>query len=172
MINDKGTAANNCDDIESVTRCSWNNGLCCVKHFPRYWAFVRGIHRFPINSPHKGQWRGALIFSLICAWTNDWVNHRDASDLRRHRAHYDVTVISYSIPATVCVFDQQFVFAIGSHRSSVPAVIRLGLPLLRLFWRQDCCFQFTDSIYGNNNHGVTRCRYHSGVWQQHIKRSF
>ena len=35
------------------------------KHFPRYWPFVRGIHRSPVNSPHKGQWRGALIFSLI-----------------------------------------------------------------------------------------------------------
>ena len=31
-------------------------------HFPRYWPFVRRIHRSPVNSPHKGQWRGALIF--------------------------------------------------------------------------------------------------------------
>ena len=37
------------------------------KHFPRYWPFVRGIHRSPVNSPHKGQWRGALMFTLICA---------------------------------------------------------------------------------------------------------
>ena len=36
------------------------------KHFPHYWPFVRGIHRSPANSPHKGQWRGALMFSLIC----------------------------------------------------------------------------------------------------------
>ena len=36
------------------------------KHFPRYWPFLRGIHRWPVNSPHKGQWRGALMFSLIC----------------------------------------------------------------------------------------------------------
>ena len=42
------------------------------KHFPRYWPFVRGIHRSPVNSPHKGQWRGALMFSLICARINDW----------------------------------------------------------------------------------------------------
>ena len=62
------------------------------KHFPRYWPFVRGIHRSPVNSPHKGQWRGALVFSLIFAWTNRWVNHRDAGDLRRHQAHYDVSV--------------------------------------------------------------------------------
>ena len=25
------------------------------KHFPRNWPFVRGIHRAPVNSPHKGQ---------------------------------------------------------------------------------------------------------------------
>ena len=37
------------------------------KHFPRYCPFVRGIHRWPVNSPHKAQWRGALMFSLICA---------------------------------------------------------------------------------------------------------
>ena len=41
------------------------------EHFPRNWSFVRGIHRSPLNSPHKGQWRGALMFSLICAWIND-----------------------------------------------------------------------------------------------------
>ena len=63
------------------------------KHFPRYWAFVRGIQRFPVNSPHKGQWRGALMFPLICTWTNGWANSRDASDLRRHRAHYDIIVM-------------------------------------------------------------------------------
>ena len=46
-----------------------------------------------VNSPHTDQWRGALMFSLICAWTNGWVNNQDADDLRRHRAHYDVTVM-------------------------------------------------------------------------------
>ena len=63
------------------------------KHFPRYWPFVQGIHRSPVNSPHKGQWRGALMFSLICVWINEWVNNREAGDLRRYRAHYDVTLM-------------------------------------------------------------------------------
>ena len=63
------------------------------KYFPLYWPSVRGIHRWSVNFPHKGQWRGALTFSLICAWAKDRVNHRDVSDLIRHRAHYDVTVI-------------------------------------------------------------------------------
>ena len=56
-------------------------------------AFVRGIPRSPVNSHHKGQWRGALIFSLICAWINGWVNNGEAGDLRPHRAHYDVIVM-------------------------------------------------------------------------------
>ena len=64
------------------------------KHFPRYWPFVRGIHRSPVNSPHKGQWRGALMFSLICAWINDWVNNGMAGNLRSHRAHCDVSVMT------------------------------------------------------------------------------
>ena len=63
------------------------------KHFPRYWLFGWGIHRSPVNSPHKGQWRGALMFSLICAWINAWVNNREAGDLKRHRCHYGVIVM-------------------------------------------------------------------------------
>ena len=64
------------------------------KHFPRNWPFVRGIHRSPVNSPPlKGQWRGALMFSLICAWIKGWVNNREAGDLRHHRVHYDVIVM-------------------------------------------------------------------------------
>ena len=67
------------------------------KHFPRYWPFVRVIHRSPVNSPHKGQWRVALMFSLISVWINDWVNNRKADDLRRYRSHYDVTVMYWKI---------------------------------------------------------------------------
>ena len=63
-------------------------------HFPRYWPFVRGIHRPPVNSPHKGQWRGALMFSLICVWINSWINNREAGDSRLCRAHYDVIVMA------------------------------------------------------------------------------
>ena len=66
------------------------------KHFPRYWPFVRGIHRSPVNSPHKGQWRGALMFCLIRAWINSWVNNCEAGDLRRYLAHCDVIVMYFS----------------------------------------------------------------------------
>ena len=60
------------------------------KHFLRYWPFVRRI-----QFPHKGQWRGALMFTLICARLNEWVNTRKAGDLRRHRAHHDVIVMYF-----------------------------------------------------------------------------
>ena len=63
------------------------------KHFPRYWPFLRGIHRSPMNSPHKGQWRRALLFSLICARNNGWLNKCEAGDLGRLRTHYDINVI-------------------------------------------------------------------------------
>ena len=71
------------------------------KHFPRYWPFVRGIHRSPVNSPHKGQWRGALIFSLICVWINGWINNGEAGDLRRQLAHYDVIVMGHPTPRAI-----------------------------------------------------------------------
>ena len=63
------------------------------KHFLRHWPFVPGIHRSPVNSPHKGQWLRALMFSLIYAWIHSWVNNHEADDLRCHRAHYDVIVL-------------------------------------------------------------------------------
>ena len=63
------------------------------KHFPRYWPLVRGIHLSPVDFPHEGQWRGALMFSLICAWTNGGANNRNAGDLRHHRVCYDATVM-------------------------------------------------------------------------------
>ena len=69
------------------------------KNFPRYWPFVRGIHRWPVNSPRKGQWRGVLMSSLICAWINGWVNNAEVSDLRRHHANYDV-IVMYQIHPT------------------------------------------------------------------------
>ena len=58
----------------SLALCSWNS--------PATGEF-----------PHKGQWRGALMFSLMGAWTNGWVSNREAGDLRCHHVHYYVTVM-------------------------------------------------------------------------------
>ena len=54
----------------------------------------------PVNSPHKGQWCGARIFSLTCAWIDDWVNNRETGDLRRYRAHHDVTIMGPGLAKT------------------------------------------------------------------------
>ena len=74
-----------------------------MEKFLRYWHFVRGIHRSSVNSPHKDQWRGALMFSLIYAWTNSRANNGDTCDLRRHRTHYDV-IVMVSAFGLVCIF--------------------------------------------------------------------
>ena len=81
---------------------SKNRSQCCrgiswwrhqMETFSALLALCAGNSPVPLNSPHKGQWRRALMFSLICAWINDWVSNREAGDLRRHCGHYDVNVI-------------------------------------------------------------------------------
>ena len=76
----------------SPCRCnmmtSSNGNISCITGPLLGW-----IHWSPANSPHKGQWCGAFMFSLICAGTKGWANNQDASDLRCHRTHYDITVI-------------------------------------------------------------------------------
>ena len=102
------------------------NDVIKWKHFPRYWLFVRGIPRWPVNYPHKGQWRGALMFSLNCAWINGWVNNREAVNLRRRRAHYDITVIVNLFYVTVDIVVEQCF----SHLWRVLVVILVGGDLL------------------------------------------
>ena len=87
-------------------------------HFPRYWPFVWRIHRSPVNSPHKGQWRGAVMFSLIWAWINGWVNNREAGDLRHYRAHYDAMAQCDSVVVFVCAvwLTPFYVFCVSVNR--------------------------------------------------------
>ena len=101
------------------------------KHFPRYRPFVRGIHRSPVNSPHKGQWRRALMFSLICPWINGWVNNREAGDLRRHRAHYDVVVMCFLWSASEQTAKQTI------EKLMIWDVMPLIMTLLSLHWRHN-----------------------------------
>ena len=70
------------------------------KNFLRYWPFVRGIHRSPVNSSHNGRWRGALMSSLISAWINGWINNRGYSKemhctLISLQWHYDTLFLKY-----------------------------------------------------------------------------
>ena len=83
--------ARNNDQVQEVE--GWGSSVSYWQHFSLYWPFVRGIHRSPVNSPYKGQWRWALMFSFIRAWINDWVNNREAGDLGCYRCHYGVIVM-------------------------------------------------------------------------------
>ena len=76
-----------------LTQTWWRHQM---ETFPALLTICAGNSPVPVNSPHKGQWRGALMFTLICARINGWVNNREAGDLRRYRAHYDVIVMSMS----------------------------------------------------------------------------
>ena len=88
-----------CEPLLSVDPVYWcHDDVIKWKHFPRYWPFVRGIHRSPVNSLQKGQWRRAFMFSLIWTWGNLWVNNSEAGDLRRYRTHYDVIVMFLCYP--------------------------------------------------------------------------
>ena len=66
-------------------------------------ALCAGNSTVPVNFPHKGQWRGALMFSLFCTPIHDWVYNREAGDLRRYRGHYDVIVMYGNVEVTYFV---------------------------------------------------------------------
>ena len=78
----------------------------------RVTGLCAGNSPVPVNSPHKIQWRGALMFSLICVWINRWVYNREAGDSRRHRGHYDVYVMIRGCPV-----DVQFMVSLAVCRS-------------------------------------------------------
>ena len=82
--------------IKRYSQCLWSWWRHQMETFSTSLALCAGNSPGPVNSPHKGQWRRALMFSLICARINDWVNNREADDLRRHRGHYDVSVMASS----------------------------------------------------------------------------
>ena len=65
-----------------------------METFSALLALCVGNPPVPLNFPHKGQWCGALKFSLIWAWIKDGVNNREVGDLRRHRGHYDVNIMN------------------------------------------------------------------------------
>ena len=98
---------------------------------------MQGIHRSPVNYPHKVQWRGALIFSLICARINGRVNNREAGDLRCHQALYDVIVLLVSPTVVVCSYLIFLSFKINSSPPSATYMChRTGSALVQVM---PCC---------------------------------
>ena len=102
-----------------------------MEAFSAFLALCAGNSQPPVNSPHKGQWRGALMFSLIYALTHGWANNRDAGGLRRHRAHYDVTVMSMYYPYLhICYVLHDYVVAVFSGDTTNRATSRASISCL------------------------------------------
>ena len=85
----------------SIVQIGWKHNFTWWRHqmetFPALLALCAGNSPGPVNSLHKGQWRGALVFSLMCARINDRVNNRETGDSTHHRGHYDVNVMNFFV---------------------------------------------------------------------------
>ena len=101
---------------EKTYYCQPHDDVIKWKHFPRNWPLCAGNSPVPVNSAHKGQWRGALMFSLICVWINGLVNNREAGDLRRHRGHFDVNVMLSFYP---CIHNSSFYESVHVRSSGI-----------------------------------------------------
>ena len=85
----------------------------------------------PVNSLHKGQWCGALMFSLICVWIKGWENNCEAGDPRRYRAHYDVIAMISTELLTLWPLKDIVVLKIWFSKSSWRSSISLlNIPLV------------------------------------------
>ena len=113
-----------------------------METFSALLVLVRWIHRSPVNSPHKGQWRGALMFSLICAWINGWVNNREAGYLRSHRAHYVMRFLTL-VPLNVFEETCNVIFIFHLWKSSVMEVMN---SFIIQYQHHDNCWGFSIGI--------------------------
>ena len=115
-----------CPDGESIWGHSGLTPVPWRRHqmetFSALLAFCAGIHRWPVNSPHRGQWRGALMFSLICAWIYGW----------RHHAHYDVTVMWWIYIADITHVSCTYVNALSIYLALIVSVSLKSAPCCAL----------------------------------------
>ena len=71
-----------------IMMTSWNGNIFRVTgHLCGEFTGLRWIPRTKASD---------VMFSLICVWINGLVSNREAGDLRRYRAHYDVIVMMKS----------------------------------------------------------------------------
>ena len=119
-------------------------------------ALCTGNSPVTVNSPHKGQWRRALMFSLICTWINDWVNKGEAGDLRCHRPHYDVTVMLNTEICSTSVIPVIYAVFLFCHS------IKMRLYCLLFLW----CVQYINIL----NSVIKRISY-TNTWKNHVSTS-
>ena len=129
------------DKVGIMTINGFHDDVIKWIHFPRNWPFVRKIHRSPVNFPYKGQWRGALMFSLIYVWINDWANNREAGDLRRQHGHYDVIVM-------FCVYIEKKIS--GMYTSSLTPSASISIIWMNKHW----------TIWVHTSKSVRKVRYY------------
>ena len=91
-----------------------------METFSALLALCAGNSPSPGEFPHKRQWRGALVFSLICVWLDGWVNNGEAGDLRPYSAHYDVTVMCCDVPE-----EHPMTYAHGSYYVAVSTIRKI-----------------------------------------------
>ena len=115
-----------------------NDDVIQREPFSCYWPFVWDICMSPMNFSHNGQLRGALMPSLICAWTNDWANNRDPGDLRRNRTHYDVSLMhGVSSIVLYCAISNIDCLCSTSESDSINSTGLIGwLQIKTVVWRE------------------------------------
>ena len=123
-------------------RYEYHDDVIKWKHFPRYWPFVRGIHWSPVNSLHKEPVTRSFMLYLICAWIKGWVNNREAGDLRRHRAHYDVTVMcfwKFPLPADNMIITMKWNIIMNNIINVMIWFIKMIIKSKLKYWCKICC---------------------------------
>ena len=126
---------------------SSNGNIFCVTG-PLCGEFT--CHRWiPLTKGCVGVW----VSSLIYAWINGWVNNREAGDLRRHRAHYDVTVMCSSVFT-------RFFFYQGLIRSCLHG----SHELIKI-----CSISLTDQATMATFNDLSNQKFHRSLWPTVLK---
>ena len=96
----------------ALAKLNWSTTHGIDLIYPAWWrhqmeifsallAICAGNSPVPGDFPHKGQLRGALMFSLICVWINGWVNPYFPLPKRRRRWQYEKTLLPRWISCSV-----------------------------------------------------------------------
>ena len=112
-------------------------------------AICEENHWSLVDSPHKGHWRGTLMFSLICAWTNGWANNWNTSDFS-HPTHYDVSVMEYQslfmwglCRKVTMIYWECIVFIVGTVNDRITFMACMDCPMFARAFSVGCFLGFS-----------------------------
>ena len=133
----------------------------------------------PVTGDFLAQKPGTLSFdvSMICAWLKGWVNKREAGDLRRHHAHYDVTVMHFVQILFLCTLDRYWftitqITHISGYKANAIYIywvdnISIAISLSTITddqWADAGCFKGSEHFFLSNSHDVCHCSFHKQFW--------